>query len=60
MTRTFSYEDKASIEALLVGRRVIAVTQPSLADDADWHRTGVLTLDDGTTVTLTVSSGDES
>lgn len=58
--RVLSYTDTADIESLLVGRRVVAVEFIPDDDDHDgWYdrRTGVLTLDDGTTVTVHPNEG---
>ncbi len=50
----YSQDDKAGITAQLVGRRVVAVGAPSAEAVG---AAGTLTLDDGTTLTITPNDG---
>lgn len=57
--RLLRFTDTADIESLLVGRRVVAaqsVDRSELDEDLE-PRDGVLTLDDGTTVTVHPNEG---
>lgn len=55
--RLLRYTDTADIESLLVGRRVVAVEPPPHIDEWAENRNAVLTLDDGTTVTVHPNEG---